>query len=105
MPSEFLPINEFRVDAKTQAFDEAIRIKSVHFHVGVPQGKFRAKEAFYLVGIKQKIDFQSDRLSKEGRNVMATKVVALMEIMNWLVRIPADMRTEAFRSYEIRKAD
>jgi hypothetical protein len=105
MPSGYLPINEFRVDAKTQAFDEAINIKSIHFHVGVPQGKLRTKEAFYLVGTKQKIDFQSEHLSKEGRNVIPTKVVALMEIMNWLVRIPADMRTEAFRSYEIRKAD
>lgn len=91
MPSDYLPINEFRVDAKTQAFEEAIKIKSVHFHVGVPQGKLRTKEAFYLVGTKRKIDFHSENLSRDGRNVIPTKVVALMEIMNWLVRIPADM--------------
>ena len=103
MPSDYLPINEYKVDAETQAFDKAINTKSIHFHVGVPPGKSRTKEAFYLVGTKQKIDFQSEHISKDGRNIIPTKVAALMEIMNWLVRIPSDMRTEVFRSYEIRK--
>ena len=103
MPTDLLPHNEFHPAAKAQKFEETINAKSIHFRVGVPAGKSRTKEALYLVATKWKIDFPPEHLSKDGQGVISTRVAAWLDIMNWLVSIPADMRTEAFKSYEIRK--
>ena len=103
MPTELLPHNEFHLDSRTQRFEETISAKSIHFRVGVPLGKSRTKEALYLVATKARIDFPSDNLSKDGQGMISSRVAAWLNIMNWLVRIPADMRTESFKSYEIRK--
>jgi len=103
MPTEFLPMNEFKVDAKMQSFEDAIRAKTIHFHVAVPEGKLRTKEALYLIGTKEKIDFHPGHFAEGGKNLLLARVAAVVDIMNWLVRIPPDMRTETFRSYEIRK--
>ena len=75
------------------------------FRVTLPEGKSIAKEAFYLIALKDKIDFVSYNFSKDKNNIIPTYKAAITDIMNWLIKIPTDRRTEAFASFEIRKSN
>lgn len=103
LPNKYLRNNLFDHEKKEQDYERDIRQMGMHFTVELPKGVERAKEALYVIALKDRIEFKSDHFSQNGNNTIPTYKSAMTDIMNWLIQIPADHRTEAFQSYEIRR--
>ncbi len=105
MPNIYLKNNAYAVEKKEQEFEKDIRLMGMEFIAELPHGVNRAKEALYLIALKDKYDFRSENFNQNGqKNIIPTYKAAMTDIMNWLIRIPPDRRTEAFQSYEIRRS-
>jgi hypothetical protein len=104
LPNKYLRDNIFNVENKEQVFEQDIRAVGMHFIIELPKGFSRTKEALYVVALKDNIEFKSEHFNLDGNNTIPTYKTAMIDIMNWLVQIPADRRTEAFQSYEIRRS-
>lgn len=103
IPNKYINDNFYSIDRHEQEFVRKMNAIELKFRASLPEGKSLVKEALLLVALKEKIDFFSNNLSTDGQGVIPTYKAAITDIMNWLVRIPADMRTEAFKSFTIKK--
>jgi hypothetical protein len=103
LPNKFLRNNLFDSEKKEQDYERDIRQMGIRFIVVLPKGTARTKEALYVIALKDNIEFKSEHFIQNGDNTIPTYKSAMSEIMNWLVQIPADRRTESFQSYEIRR--
>ncbi|MGD0037105.1 MAG: DUF4384 domain-containing protein [Bacteroidota bacterium] len=104
LPNKLVRNNLFDIEKKVQDYERDIRQMEMRFTVGLPKGSGRAKEALYVIALKDNIKFNSEHFSQEGNNTIPTYKSAIIDIMNWLVQIPAERRTETFQSYEIRRS-
>ena len=99
IPNEYVTEAEYIPERKEQLYEIKLKALNARFAVLLPEGKNSSKEALYLVVLKDKIPF-----TFLGRNESCSSVSsAFTDIMQWLMKIPADRRTEAFQSYEIRR--
>ena len=101
LPNEYIPDNSFRVSLTQQGYESKIKNLGLTFPVGLPEGRDNVVEGLMLIALKEKTDFVSPNLSSGG--IIPTYKAAITDIMNWLVGIPLDKRTESFQSFEIRK--
>jgi hypothetical protein len=104
LPNKYLRNNLFNTEKKEQDYRRDIRQIEMHFTVGLPKELARAKEAIYVIALKDYMEFKSEHFTQVGNNTNPTYKSAMTDIMNWLVQIPAEQRTEAFQSYEIRRS-
>ncbi len=103
LPNQYIKNNFYDTKKTEQEFENTMKNWEMKFNVGLPQDKNFGKEAFLVIALKEKIDFISDNLSKDGLSIIPTYRAAMTDIMTWLIQIPVDMRTEAFSSFEIRR--
>jgi len=101
IPSELIPNNFYSTSNEIQEFEKTL--DKIQFRVGLPSNKNINKEALFLVALKDKVDFISENYGIDKFDVIPTYKTAVTDIMNWLIKIPRDRRTEVFSSYEIRK--
>lgn len=101
LPNEFIPDNSFITSKSEQIFEKKIKNTGMTFPVMLPEGKESVTEGLMLIALKEKVDFVSPNLSPGG--IISTYKAAITDIMNWLVGIPLEKRTESFQSFEIRK--
>jgi len=105
IPNQFIRDNSYNVGKIEQEFEKKIKSAGINFKVALSPYRTSQKEALLVIALKDKIDFVSDNFSKDGQSIITTYKAAMTDIMNWLVQIPFDRRTEAFKSFEIRKGD
>ena len=98
IPNIYVPVARYDPKSKEQEFEAQLRAIGAKFVVQLPEGKTRTKEALYVIALKDNVQFSNN--NKEGFSEGIS--TAMQDIMQWLVRIPSDRRTEAFQSYEIR---
>lgn len=103
IPNNYLKDNYFLPANAEQEYEKKIRSMGMSFTVGLPPGKVSQTEALYVVALKEKNDFTSVNLSKDDFSVIPTYKAAITDIMNWLIQINPNKRTEYFKSFEIRK--
>jgi hypothetical protein len=103
LPNEYISNNFYDARKDEQEFEKLINHFGMKFNVYLPEGKSMANEAFLVIALKDKVDFKSDNFHQDGLSIIPTYRAAMTDIMSWLIQIPADMRTEAFRSFEIRR--
>lgn len=103
IPNKVIENNFYQEGMETQEFEKQIKNLNIKFRVKLSEGKTIAREAFYLIALKDKVDFTSSNLSKDQSSIIPTYRAAITDITNWLIKIPSDRRTEAFASFEIRK--
>ena len=103
LPNNYIKDNFYSVQSETQVFMDDIRSYGMTFPVKLSPGRKQVLEAFYIVALKDKIPFETDRYATEGDGVIPTYRAAFTEMQNWLVNIPIDRRTEAIKTFEIRK--
>ncbi|MFC2094551.1 DUF4384 domain-containing protein [Bacteroidota bacterium] len=103
LPNQYVENNFFDITKTEQEFEKLMNNLGMKFNVYLPQNKNFGREAFLVIALKEKIDFISDNLSKDGLSIIPTYKAAMTDIMSWLIQIPVNMRTEAFASFEIRR--
>jgi len=103
LPNQYVKNNFYDTNKDEQGFEKMMENLGMKFNVYLPKNKNFGKEAFLVIALKEKIDFISDNLSKDGLSIIPTYKAAMTDIMSWLIQIPVDMRTEAFASFEIRR--
>ncbi|MFH0734578.1 MAG: DUF4384 domain-containing protein [bacterium] len=103
LPNQAIENTYYSTELKQQKFESKILSLGMSFTVGLPANRNSAIEGLMIIALKDKHDFKSSVFSTDGNNVIPTYKSALSEIMEWLVAIPLDRRTEAFASYEIVK--
>lgn len=103
IPNQYLKDNSYNVNKYEQEYEKKINSLGINFTVGLSPNRVSQKEALLVIALKDKIDFMSGNFSKEDQSIIPTYRAAMTDIMNWLIQIPVDRRTEAFRSFEIRK--
>jgi hypothetical protein len=103
LPNQYIGNNYYDSNKAEQEFEKQMNNVGMKFNVYLPEGKSLANEAFLVIAIKEKVDFKSDNFHQDGLSIIPTYRAAMTDIMSWLIQIPADMRTEAFRSFEIRR--
>ena len=104
LPNRFLKHNRYEPGKQEQVYERDLREMGMRFTVELPKGQIRAKEAVYVIGLKDNVEFNSDHFTQRGSSTIPTYSAAMTDIMNWLIQIPADRRAEAFQSYEIRRS-
>ena len=102
-PNKYISNNYYSAAAQQQEFEKQMKMINLTFYASLPTGKNIAVEGLMLIALKEKIDFSSPNLSRDGQNIIPTYKGALTDIMNWLVRIEMEKRTEAFAAFEIRR--
>ncbi|MGE5313325.1 MAG: DUF4384 domain-containing protein [Acidobacteriota bacterium] len=100
LPNRYVPSVRYDPARTEQEYERRLRDLGMRFTVSVPEGMIRTKESLYCIALKDDVAFPGS-----GSGYVKGAVAAQKEIMQWLLRIPADRRTEAFQSYEIRKTD
>ena len=103
LPNQNVENNFYDTRKDDQEFEKMMKNLGMKFNVYLPQNKNFGREAFLVIALKEKIDFISDNLSKDGLSIIPTYRAAMTDIMTWLIQIPVDMRTEDFASFEIRR--
>jgi hypothetical protein len=104
LPNNYIRNNLFDNEKKEQDYERDIRQLGMRFTAELPKGFVRVKEALYVIALKDNVEFKSEHFTQEGSNTIPTYKSAMTDIMNWLVQIPVDRRTETFQSYEIRRS-
>jgi hypothetical protein len=104
LPNRHLRNNLFRVGIQEQNFERDIQAMGMRFIIELPKGVSRTKEALYVVALKDKVEFNATPIGQDENKTSLSYRTAMIDIMNWLVQIPAERRTEAFQSYEIRRS-
>ena len=102
LPNQYIENNFYDTNKAEQEFEKLMNNLGMKFNVYLPADKSMANEAFLVIALKDKVDFKSDNFHQDGLSIIPTYRAAMTDIMSWLIQIPADMRTEAFRSFEIR---
>lgn len=98
--------NRFKGNGNKNQFMDIINSTVNIFGYALPEGKTKTTESLYLIATKDKIPFTSENLSLYGTfNAIDNYKTALMDILSWVVQIPADRRTSATVSYEIKKSN
>ena len=100
IPNEYVPIAYYDPKKKEQEFEIQLHALNAKFIVQLPDGKSRSKEALYVIALKDNVPVSKDVAHLVGGLHLKD---AMQDIMQWLVQIPAERRTEAFQSYEIRR--
>jgi hypothetical protein len=103
IPNEFITNNYYSVDKDIQEFEKGL--SNLSFTVGLPPGKDYVIEALYVVALKNKLDFISDNLTGGASGIIPTYQAAIADIQSWMIQVPRDQRTEAIKSFEIRKSE
>jgi hypothetical protein len=102
-PNQYIENNYYDTSKDEQEFEKLMNFYGMKFNVYLPAGISMASEAFLLIALKDKINFTSENFNQDGMSIIPTYRAAMTDIMSWLIQIPADKRTEAFRSFEIRR--
>lgn len=100
LPNEYVRNNFYSIEDREREFEKPY--KMISFTVHLSPGRTTASEALYAVGLKNNVTFGSLGL-RQDEPYYADRNTALTELQSWLVRIPADQRTDAIKIYEIRK--
>ena len=103
IPNQYIKNNKYEISKTEQEYEKEIKKLGMKFNVGLQDGKSLGKEAFYVIALKDRFDFTSENFNKDELSIIPTYKAAITDIMNWLIQIPANKRTEAFSSFEIRK--
>lgn len=103
IPNKYMYNIRYIAGSTEQEFERDARKIDLKFTVSLPPDISRAYEALYVVALKDKIDPLLDGVSSLFKNQATGAVLALTELNKWLVRIPADRRTQNITKYEIRK--
>lgn len=103
MPNSYMQDIKYIAGSTEQQFERDARKIDLKFTVTLPQGVERAYEALYIVALKDKMDPLVEGNSSLFRNQSTGTILALTELNKWLVRIPANNRTQNMTKYEIRK--
>ena len=101
IPNTYVKDALYDPSSNKQSFEKELEAIGAEFIVGLPPGKSRTKEALYLVALKDNVSFPV----QQGKTFSTGILSAMQDIMQWLVRIPPDRRTETFKSYEIRRKE
>ena len=102
-PNQYIENNYYDTNKDEQEFEKLMNFHGMKFNVYLPAGISMASEAFLVIALKDKINFTSENFNQDGLSIIPTYRAAMTDIMSWLIQIPADKRTEAFRSFEIRR--
>lgn len=103
-PNKYIPDNSYKTGVEVQNFEKRIKDLNLKFYVALPYGKESVTEGFLLIALKEKYDIPQGLLSADGSGILPGYTAAFTGIMNWLSKIPADKRTEATATFEIRRA-
>jgi hypothetical protein len=103
LPNQYIDNNYYDIKKDEQEFEKLMNYLGMKFNVHLPEDVSIANEAFLVIALKDKINFTSENFQQDGLSIIPTYRAAMTDIMSWLIQIPADMRTEAFRSFEIRR--
>ena len=103
MPNAYLKDNQYIVHNEEQEFEKKIKSMGMNFTVGLSPNRISQTEALYVIALKEKVDFISGNLSKDGLSIIPTYKAAITDIMNWIIQIPVNQRAEVLTQYEIRK--
>ena len=101
MPSQILPDNFYNHKYDKQDYEK--RLENINMSAGLVPGKSTLNEGLYLIALKEKIDFKSENISRDGNDIIPTYKSAIEDIQKWLLQIPNNKRTEKMQIYEIRK--
>ncbi len=103
IPNKYMQNTRYIAGSTEQDYERDAMKLDLKFSVSLPKDVTRAFEALYVVALKEKIDPLIDGASTLFRNQATGAVLALTEMNKWLIRIPADKRTQNMIKYEIRK--
>jgi hypothetical protein len=103
IPNSYVRDNFYSIDKEIQEFEKDL--SNLSFEVALPSGEDNAVEALYLVALKNKLDFVSSGLNDIDEGIISGYQAAISDIQGWMIQVPRDQRTEALKSFEIRKSD
>lgn len=103
IPNQYMQNNRYVAGSSDQEYEKDARKMDLKFTVTLPRGVERAYEALYVVALKEKIDPIAINNSSLFRNQATGSILALTELNKWLIRVPANIRTQNMTKYEIRK--
>ena len=103
IPNSYIRDNYYSVDKEVQEFEKVL--SNLSFEVALPPGKDYVIEALYIVAMKNKLDFVSSSLTGSEGGIIPGYQAAIADIQAWMIQVPRDQRTEALKSFEIRKSD
>ncbi|GAB1443683.1 DUF4384 domain-containing protein [Ignavibacteriales bacterium] len=103
IPNQYMQNNRYVAGSSDQEYEKDARKMDLKFTVTLPRGVERAYEALYVVALKEKIDPVANNNSSLFRNQSTGAILALTELNKWLIRVPANIRTQNMTKYEIRK--
>ena len=103
IPNSYIRDNYYSVDKEVQEFEKGL--SNLSFEVALPPGKDYVIEALYIVAMKNKLDFVSNSLNGSEAGIIPGYQAAIADIQAWMIQVPRDQRTEALKSFEIRKSD
>lgn len=103
IPNYYMQNNKYIAGSTEQGYEKDAKKADLKFNVSLTLGVDRAYEALYVVASKHKVDPQSLEKSSLFQNKVTGTLLALSELNQWLVKIPANQRTQNMAKYEIRK--
>jgi len=104
IPNQVRPNNFLESEVAYTIPNEEDRQKGRGLGVNTPQGKSVAKEAVYVIALRQPFDFENTNI-QEGINGIYNGQTALVEeLIRQIVTIPMEDRTEHLIPYQITKA-
>lgn len=103
IPNQYISINnKFIAGSEKQQFESDLENYGISFSAQLPPGKDLVTEAFYIIALKEKVDFYSDNKETLENGIITTSNAAMTDIQNWLMKIPRNMRTEQLKAFQIR---
>jgi len=103
IPNKYMQEIKYIAGSTEQQFERDAKKIDLKFTVTLPSAVDRAYEALYIVALKDRIDPLVDGNSSLFKNQSTGTILALTELNKWLVRIPANKRSQNMTKYEIRK--
>lgn len=103
IPNRYMQDIKYIAGSTEQQFERDARKIDLKFTVTLTTGVDRAYEALYIVALKDRIDPLVEGNSSLFKNQSTGTILALTELNKWLVRIPANKRSQNMTKYEIRK--
>ena len=100
-PNKYIKDNRYVLGKEEQKFERQMRAINMKFYAEIPPDKNEVWEGFFLVALKEKIDFTSNNFSSDGNNIIPTYRAAFEDMMHWLIKVPIDKRTEDLKKIKI----
>jgi hypothetical protein len=101
LPNKYIKDNKFVYGKEEQDFERQIKSMNLKFYADIPEGKTETWEGFLLIALKEKIDFTSSNFLSDENNIIPTYKAAFEDLMQWLIKIPVDKRTEDLKKFKI----